>query len=116
MIAFSISAPRATWSHSAARRLLTAMLLVTGTTTTYADNTIYVTTTEQEINDNGECSLQEAIYSANFDNNIAVVATNPDQFVTTACVAGNGHDRIVLPAGRTWPNNSATLVTRVSGK
>jgi uncharacterized repeat protein (TIGR01451 family) len=77
-----------------------------GAAATHADNTIYVTTTQQEINDNVECSLQEAIYSANFDDNVAIVATNPDQFVDTACVAGNGHDTILLPAGAVFPMGS----------
>ena len=39
-----------------------------------AANTIYVTTTAQKISSMDGCSLQEAIYSANFDNNLAIDA------------------------------------------
>lgn len=42
------------------------------------------------------CSLQEAIYSANFDDNIAPDPNNPGQFIRTNCVAGNGDDTIQL--------------------
>ena len=45
------------------------------------------------------CSLQEAIQSANFDNNIAIVSTNPDHFMATGCQPGSGDDTIVLPDG-----------------
>jgi hypothetical protein len=45
----------------------------------------------------GNCSLVEAIYSANFHNNIAIDSTNPDHFVTTGCVQGDGNDTILLP-------------------
>src|SRR6266496_4318686 len=61
--------------------------------------TIYVTTVDQKISDSGGCSLQEAIYSANFHSNIAIDATDPDHFITTQCVAGTGNDTIVLPTG-----------------
>jgi CSLREA domain-containing protein len=61
---------------------------------------IQVTTTSQAVNGgDGVCSLREAIYSANFDRNIAIASTNPDTFVTTECAAGSGADTIVLPAG-----------------
>src|SRR5579871_5193018 len=62
---------------------------------------IYVTTAEQKIGGLVGCSLQEAIYSANFDNNVAVDAINSDgsdHFVTTGCVPGSGDDTIVLPS------------------
>lgn len=49
--------------------------------------TITVTTTNDEANSDGDCSLREAILSANFDN------------VVDACPAGNGADTIILPAG-----------------
>jgi len=45
------------------------------------------------------CSLVEAIYSANFDDNKAIDSTNPDHFITTECVKGTGDDTIVLPSG-----------------
>ena len=49
--------------------------------------TITVTTTADENNSDGDCSLREAIRSANAD--IAI----------DACDAGNGTDTIILPAG-----------------
>ena len=63
---------------------------------------IFVTTTAQKVGGvgTGGCSLQEAIYSANFDDNIAIDSTEQvDHFVTTDCVKGTGNDTIVLPAG-----------------
>ena len=61
---------------------------------------IAVTTVQQKVSSTGGCSLQEAIYSANYDASLAVkyVGGNP-VFVTTQCVAGSGDDSIVLPAG-----------------
>jgi hypothetical protein len=61
---------------------------------------IFVTTLEDKISSTGGCSLQEAIYSANFDNNIAIDSINldgTDHFITTECVAGSGDDTIILP-------------------
>ena len=58
---------------------------------------IRVTTTTQEITGTGGCSLQEAIYSANFDRNVAIDSTNPDHFIATECESGSGDDVIVLP-------------------
>jgi hypothetical protein len=58
-----------------------------------------VTTTEQKISSTGGCSLQEAIYSANFDANLAIDPANPGQLITTECAKGSGDDTIVLPAG-----------------
>src|SRR5215831_7856338 len=58
---------------------------------------IYVTTPVQKISETGGCSLQEAIYSANLRSNIAIDATDPNDFITTQCVAGTGNDTIVLP-------------------
>jgi CSLREA domain-containing protein len=48
---------------------------------------IMVTTTNDEVNLNGGCSLREAILSANTDKAVG------------ACTAGSGHDTILLPAG-----------------
>jgi hypothetical protein len=61
---------------------------------------IPVTTVQQKITSTGGCSLQEAIYSANYDASVAVkyIGTNP-VFIPTQCVAGSGDDSIVLPAG-----------------
>src|SRR3954471_650389 len=66
--------------------------------TTIAASAIYVTTSNQEINGDAECSLQEAIYSANRDDNTAPDPTTPGSDVTTGCAAGSGVDTIYLPA------------------
>ena len=63
---------------------------------------IYVTTPDPGIG-TGACSLQEAIYSSvlhdtlDGKHGIAIDATDPDHFITTACVIGEGNDTIVLP-------------------
>jgi CSLREA domain-containing protein len=57
-------------------------------TPTYADSAITVTTTTDELNTNGSCSLREALNNAN--NN---AATYPD------CAAASGADTITVPAG-----------------
>jgi CSLREA domain-containing protein len=54
--------------------------------------TITVTTTADEVNTNGQCSLREAIINAN----------NDDQSGSTDCAAGSGADTIVLAAGATY--------------
>jgi hypothetical protein len=68
---------------------------------------IYVTTTQQKISSTGGCSLQEAIYSANYDASVAVKfsGTTPN-FIPTQCVAGSGDDSIVLPAGAVFQLSS----------
>ena len=64
-----------------------------------ASAVIPVTTVVQKISSTGGCSLQEAIYSANFDSNVAIGGYNGSTpiFVTTQCVPGSGDDIIVLP-------------------
>jgi uncharacterized repeat protein (TIGR01451 family) len=66
-----------------------------------AAGAIVVNTTTQSINADASCSLQEAIYSANLDANIAPDPAHPGgiDFVTTGCASGSGDDTIVLPAG-----------------
>ena len=62
-------------------------------------NPIRVTSTQQGVTDPRNCSLQEAIYSANFDQAVAVDSTNPDHYYATGCMPGNGNDIIMLPDG-----------------
>ena len=63
-----------------------------------------VTTTAQGIANDGKCSLQEAIYAANFDSGDAPSAWDPlILFGTQACEAGSGDDVIELEAGATYP-------------
>ncbi|KAA3662868.1 MAG: CSLREA domain-containing protein [Chloroflexi bacterium] len=49
---------------------------------------ITVNTTNDELNSDGDCSLREAVQSANTDSSV------------DACTAGNGADVITLPAGK----------------
>jgi CSLREA domain-containing protein len=52
-----------------------------------AGTTIIVTTTNDEMNADGDCSLREAIQAANTDSAVS------------GCPSGNGADTIVVPAG-----------------
>jgi CSLREA domain-containing protein len=49
--------------------------------------TLNVTTTDDELNDDGDCSLREAVNAANNDT------------ATDTCPSGDGLDTIILPAG-----------------
>ncbi len=61
---------------------------------------ITVTTTNQEVNTDGDCSLQEAIFAANYNASEAIDPANPSgPHITTGCAAGVGADTIVLAAG-----------------
>ena len=54
----------------------------------------------QEVTNDSGCSLQEAIFAANFDTNAAVDPANPNGgYINTGCTAGSGTDTIILPAG-----------------
>jgi uncharacterized repeat protein (TIGR01451 family) len=53
---------------------------------TEAQTTIQVTTTQQGVTDASNCSLQEAIYAAEFGSNTALNLTDPDRFYSTGCV------------------------------
>jgi len=75
-------APFTYWTAFAAILLLT---LVTGQRAA-AQTTIQVTTTQQGVTDANNCSLQEAIYGAEFDASTAVNATDPDSFYATGCL------------------------------
>src|SRR5436190_23184453 len=76
---------------------------------------IYVNTTQQGVT-NGNCSLQEAIYSSELKFNIALQSTAPDVFYKTGCVPGSGNnDTIVLPPaavftfGRFWDGDGHNI-------
>ncbi|NOK63753.1 MAG: hypothetical protein GFH27_549285n360 [Chloroflexi bacterium AL-W] len=56
-------------------------------TTTHAATTINVTTTNDELNNDGDCSLREAMHAANLDKAV------------DGCLAGDGSDIIDVPAG-----------------
>ena len=67
--------------------------------TSAAQAIIFVTATQQGITGASSCSLQEAIYSAEFGTNKAINSTDPDSYYTTGCVPGTGNgDTIVLPS------------------
>jgi hypothetical protein len=85
---------RTTWIR---RRLvaLTVFGLLAGVGRGTADAAvIFVTSLAQKVSETGGCSLQEAIFSANFDTNLI---STPTTFFYTECVPGNGADVIVLP-------------------
>lgn len=63
---------------------------------------INVTTTNQEIDTDADCSLQEAIAAANFDSSQAIDPANSGALITTGCTAGSGADTIVLSPGATY--------------
>ena len=69
--------------------LIAGILLGSATfpTSVRADSTITVNTTDDELNNDGDCSLREAIQAAN--TNAAV----------DACTAGSGADTIAVPTG-----------------
>src|SRR5258708_16009724 len=91
-----------------AAMVLTILLLLLGSPGRASAQTgaiIFVTSLEDKISSTGGCSLQEAIYSANLNNNIAVESYNSSDhspnYITTQCVPGSsiGSDIIVLPNG-----------------
>ena len=55
-----------------------------------AQTTIQVNTTQQGVTDANHCSLQEAIYAAEFGSNTALNLTDPDRFYATGCVLQGG--------------------------
>src|SRR5438128_452118 len=68
----------------------------------YGGNTIHVTTPFEGVSSGG-CSLQEAIYSAEFGTNIALRQTDPDTAYATTCEPGTGDgDTIILKAGEVY--------------
>ena len=61
---------------------------------------ITVTTNQQGVTDPGNCSLQEAIYAADFGGNIALDQTSPDDTYFTGCSDPTDQwNTIVLPGG-----------------
>lgn len=106
-----IRSRRAMKGRNGIRRALAAVFAVvlplTGLApSAQAANVIHVTTATEKISATGGCSLQEAIYAANFDRSVAIDSTHPDHFITTECTAGSGNDTIVLPAGATFSLSS----------
>jgi hypothetical protein len=71
-----------------------------------AGSTIHVTTTAQGIANDGQCSLQEAIYSANLNFGVAPSSFQPLEMFDTGCDQGTGDDVIELQAGATYTMTS----------
>jgi hypothetical protein len=76
----------------------TPLLALGSAQLTEAQTTILVTTTQQGVTDGSHCSLQEAIYAAEFGSNTALNLTDPDRFYTTGCIlqGASGPFTIVL--------------------
>ncbi len=81
-------------SYRALFAVICCLALSAGTITTangrasaISSTTIYVNTTQDEVNVDGDCSLREAVRAANTDLQV------------DACPAGSGSDTIILPAG-----------------
>jgi hypothetical protein len=74
--------------------LATLLLAILGLADPIVAATIVVNTFQSGT---GGCSLVEAIYSANFHSAVAIDSTNPDHFVPTGCIPGDGNDTILLP-------------------
>src|SRR3954468_4624973 len=70
---------------------------------------IVVTTTAEGVHADNTCSLQEAIFSANYDDNVAPNPADPTQFVVTGCNKGNGNDTIVLQNGAVYQMTAPTV-------
>ena len=64
----------------------TALLALGSAQRTEAQTTIQVTTTQQGVTDASHCSLQEAIYAAEFASPTALNLTDPDRFYTSGCL------------------------------
>lgn len=100
-----------------AAMVLTILLSVLGSPGRASAQTgalIFVTSLDDKLSSTGGCSLQEAIYSANFNNNVAPDSLNDDgseHFITTQCVPGSpdGADILVLPAGAVFLMDHPTL-------
>ena len=72
-----------------------------------AQTTILVTTTQQGVTDPSHCSLQEAIYGAEFDSSTAVNATDPDSFYASGCVLqGSGAPFTIVLQNSVYEFNS----------
>ena len=102
--------------------LLALLATLCGAGPTSAQGFIFVTSLTDKINGVGGCSLQEAIYSANFDANIAVSSYDANglpNFVTTNCLPGNGKPtglscprKELLPSPPLWTTSKVSLAQR----
>jgi hypothetical protein len=82
--------------------LAAAWVAVLHTPIAQAQSTIQVTTTAAGINADTDCSLQEAILAANWDDSLVPLPDNRGGYVQTGCTAGSGADIIELPPGATY--------------
>src|SRR5580765_5992576 len=72
------------------------LLTLSSAPLTMAQTTIQVTTTQQGVTDASHCSLQEAIYAAEFESNTALNLTDPDRFYQTGCVLQGNTEPVTL--------------------
>jgi hypothetical protein len=97
-------------SKRLARMAALAVAVLLGCAAHTSAAVIFVTTSKQKVSSNDPndpqyepgCSLQEAIFSANFDEAKAIsygAFGNSPREVATSCVPGSGADVIVLPDG-----------------
>jgi len=90
--------------------LATTVLLALGSAQrTEAQTTIQVTTTQQGVTDASHCSLQEAIYAAEFASPTALNLTDPDRFYTSGCLlqGGSAPFTIALQKGAVYSFNTS---------
>jgi CSLREA domain-containing protein len=87
------------FSLTAAVLIISASLV--GTPNTEAA-TIVVTTTDPGVHGDSTCSLEEAIFSANYGDNVAPDPNDTTQFVVTGCNKGGSGNTIVLQTGATY--------------
>jgi CSLREA domain-containing protein len=93
--------------------LLVGFLTLSGPNPASAQGVIFVTSLEDKVNGIGGCSLQEAIYAANRNDNTAIISYGPfgnPNLVTTQCLPGQGdHNRIILPVQAVFHLNQVVL-------
>ncbi len=99
---FSIDHPVIGQRRARLRSSLTgviAILVLATVMVQWSSGQINVNTVAQGVT-NGQCSLQEAIYAAEFGGNIALDQTDPDDTYYTGCSDGSGvWNTIALPGG-----------------
>jgi len=97
------------WLVAPLALLVAGFLTLGGAQPASAQGFIFVTSLEDKVSAIGGCSLQEAIFAANRDDNRAIISYRSDgtpNLVITQCLPGHGDDRIILPAGAAFTLNN----------
>jgi uncharacterized repeat protein (TIGR02543 family) len=93
--------------------LVSVFMAFLGPNPAFAQGVIFVTSLENKVNGIGGCSLQEAIYAANRDDNLVPISYNGSDgspiLVPTQCQPGQGDDRIILPVQAVFQLNRVVL-------